>query len=98
METRIYRIVAQTDPVTVQSKKQEGGELSKCVIRLKSLGGKYEDEFLCTVFGPQALEKFAKDDVVAAQLQFRTHEANGNYYQDTIANDIVRINEPVKAF
>ena len=38
------KVMAQTEPVYVPSKKQESGQLAKCMIRLKELGGDYEDE------------------------------------------------------
>ena len=72
METKILKVTGQGDPMMVPSKKQEGGQLAKCYIRLKEL-------------------KFAEGSVVAASLEFRTHESNGAYYQDVVARDIVEL-------
>lgn len=92
MKKEIFKIVAQTEPVFVASKKQENGQLAKCYIRLKELGGEYEDEYVCAVFGNLAQCKFHKDELVVAALQFRTHESNGIFYQDVVANEIVKLN------
>ena len=61
------------------------------MIRLKELGGNYEDEYICAMFGNLALCKFAEGDVVVAALRFQTHESNGLFYQDIVANEIVKI-------
>ncbi len=73
----------------VPSKKQESGQLAKCYIRLKELGGDYEDEFVATMFGNLAQCRFAEHSLVAAGLRFQAHEVNGAWYQEVIANDIV---------
>ena len=91
MESRILRVVSQTDVVNVPSKKVEGGQVAKCVIRLKEPGGDYEDEYLATVFGNLALVKFMKGELVLAVLEFRTHESNGTTYQDVIAKELVKM-------
>ena len=92
MQTKICKVIAQTEPVYVQSKKSENGQLAKCYIRLRELGGDYEDEYQCALLGNIALCKFAAGKTVVATLRFATHEANGAYYQDIVANDIVPIN------
>ena len=43
MQTKILKVVAQGPVVQVPSKKQENGQIAKCMIRLKELGGDYED-------------------------------------------------------
>ncbi len=91
MQTKILRVVSQTEAVYVTSKKQENGQVAKGYIKLKELGGDYEDEYTCTVFGNLALVKFDKGDTVVAVLQFRTREANGAMYQDVVAKDIVKV-------
>ena len=91
MVTKILKVVAPTEPVYVPSKKTESGQLAKCVIRLKELGGDYEDEYVCAMYGNLALCKFADGDMVVAALRFTTHESNGYYYQDIVANDIVKL-------
>ena len=92
MVTKILKVMAQTEPVYVPSKKSDNGQLAKSMIRLKELGGDYEDEYICTMFGNLALCKFAVGKTVIASMHFQTHESNGSYFQDVVANDIVRIN------
>ena len=91
MKTIICKVVAQGEPVYVPSKKAESGQIAKTMIRLKMLGGDYEDEYICGMYGNLALCRFAEGVVVAASLRFMTHESNGNYYQDIVANDIVKL-------
>ena len=91
MVTKTLKVVAQGEPIYVPSKKTESGQTAKCMIRLKELGGNYEDEYICAMFGNLALGKFAEGDVVAAALRFQTHESNGSFYQDVVANEIVNI-------
>jgi hypothetical protein len=88
MRTIIAKVVAQTEAVYVPSKKAENGQVAKSVIRLKELGGEYEDEFACTLFGNLALCKFVAGDLVAAALRFQAHESNGQFYQDVVATDV----------
>lgn len=91
MVTKILKVVAQGEPSYVPSKKSENGQVAKCLIQLKALGGDYEDEFICTMFGNLALCKFATGKVVVATLRFQTHDVNGTLYQDIVATDIVNI-------
>ena len=91
METKICKVISQTEPVYVNSKKQENGQLAKCYIRLRELGGEYENEYLCAMFGNLALCKFDTGRTVVASLRFQTHEANGAYYQDVVATEIEKL-------
>ena len=91
MTTKILKVVTQTEPVYVPSKKSDNGQLAKSMIRLKELGGDYEDEYICAMFGNLALCKFAAGKTVIASLRFQTHKSNGSYFQDVIANDIQNI-------
>ena len=91
MQTKILRVVAQGEPAYVPSKKTENGQLAKCMIKLKELGGDYEDEFICAMFGNLALCKFAVGETIIVSLRFQTHESNGSYFQDVVANEIVKI-------
>ena len=91
MKTINCKVVAQTEPVYVPSKKQDNGQLAKSMIRLKELGGEYEDEYICAMFGNLALSKFTAGKTVIASLRFQTHESNGSYFQDVVANDIQNI-------
>lgn len=92
MKTIIAKVIAKTEPVYVQSKKSENGQLAKSYIRLRELGGDYEDEYNCTMFGNLAECKFNTGKTVVACLRFQTHESNGAYYQDIVANDIQPLN------
>ena len=83
--------MAQTEPVFVPSKKAENGQLAKSMIRLKELGGDYEDEYICAMFGNLALCKFTVESTVVSSLRFQTHESNGSYFQDVVASDIQNI-------
>ena len=93
MNINVYRVVSQSDVTYISSTKQEGGQLAKCVIKLKEFGGgKYGDEYACTMFGNLTQCRFAAGDLVAASLRFQVHEVNGTVYQEIIANDVVPIN------
>jgi hypothetical protein len=92
MQTKICKVISQTEPVYVASKKSENGQLAKCYIRLRELGGDFEDEYQCALLGNIALCKFDVGKTVVAVLRFSTHEANGTFYQDIVAQDIVPIN------
>lgn len=92
METKILHVVSQSDVTYIPSTKQEGGQLAKCIIRLKEFGsGKFGDEYACTMFGNLAQRRFAEGDLVAASLRFQVHEVNGMVYLEVIANDVVPI-------
>lgn len=91
MGIKICKVVAQGEPVYVPSKKAEDGRIAKCVIRLKELGGDYEDEYVCATFGGLALEKFAVGTTVVAALRFQSHEHDGACYQDVVATEIKNI-------
>ena len=94
MQTNIYRVVSQSDVTYVASQKAEGGQLAKCVIRLKEFGGgKFGNEYACTMFGNLAQCKFYEGDLVAASLRFQVHEVNGAVYQEVIANDVVKLSK-----
>ena len=99
MITEIFKVVSQTEPVYVQSKKQDGGQLAKCNVHLKGIGGDYAEEFYAVVFGENATQKLEQGELVAVSLRFGTHvnNDNGAVYQDVVAQGIVKINE-VKAF
>ena len=84
MKTIIAKVLGQTDITYVPSKKQENGQVAKSMIRLKELGGDYEDEYICAMFGNLALCKFAPGSIVAAALRFQTREQ----FQDVVASDI----------
>ena len=88
MVTKILKVMAQTEPVYVPSKKTDSCQVAKSMIRLKELGGDYEDEYICAMFGNLALCKFAVGKTVIASLRFQTHESNGSYFQDVVASEV----------
>lgn len=93
MKTKILRVVSQGVVTYVPSSKEANGQLAKCEIRLKMLGGsKFSDEFVATLFGNIALSRFNEGDVVVAVLRFSVHEVNGCLYQDVVCNDLVKLN------
>ena len=94
MKTEMLRVVSQGVVTYVPSSKEANGQLAKCEIRLKMLGGsKFNDEFVATLFGNLALCRFQEGDVVAAVLRFSVHEVNGCLYQDVVCNDLVKLNQ-----
>ena len=99
MITEIFKVVSQTDPVYVQSKKRENGQLAKCNVHLKGIGGEYAEEFYAVTFGENATQKLEPGELVAVSLRFGTHvnQDNGAIYQDVVATGIQKLND-VKAF
>ena len=99
MQTVILKVVSQTEPVYVQSKKQENGQLAKCNVHLKGIGGDYAEEFYAVAFGENATQKLEPGELVAINLRFSTHvnNDNGAIYQDVVAQGIQKLNE-VKTF
>ena len=94
MQTYICRVVSQGDVNYVASQKAEGGQLAMCVIRLKGFGGgKFGNEYACTMFGNLAQCRFYEGDLVVASLRFQVHEVNGATYQEVVANDVVKLNK-----
>ncbi len=92
MKTLIFYVVSQKDVSYVASQKAEGGQLAKCVIRLKEFGGsKFGNEYVGTMFGNLAQCRFFEGDLVAASLRFQVHEVNGAMYQEVVVNDVVKL-------
>jgi prophage antirepressor-like protein len=89
----IFKVTAQSDVFSVSSQKAAGGQISKCNIVLRELGGKYENTYLATMLGEQANIRFVKDDLVVAALRFSTREYNGQVFQDIVVNEIIKINK-----
>ena len=72
--------------------KAETGEIQKCNIVLRELGGpKYENEYVCAMLGNLAACRFNENDVVMATLRFTTNEYQGKVFQDVLATEIVNI-------
>ena len=94
METKILRVVRQGEAFSVQSKSSDNGQIQKCNIVLKELGGgKFENEYACAMLGNLAACRFHEGDVVAAALRFSTHEYQGQVFQEILATEIVTINK-----
>ena len=92
MKTTVFRVVSQGVVSYIPSTKQEGGQLAKCLIRLKEFGGsKFGNEYACTMFGNLAQCKFYEGDLVVASLRFQVHEVNGAMYQEVVANDVTKL-------
>ena len=85
MQAMILKVVHQGEAFSVQSQKAETGEILKCNIVLRELGGsKFENEYVCDMLGNLAACKFYEGDVVMATLRFSTHEYQGQLYQDVL--------------
>ena len=92
MQTMILKVVHQGEAFSVQSQKAETGEIQKCNIVLRELGGsKFENEYVCAMLGNLAGCRFYEGDVVMATLRFSTHEYQGQVFQDVLVTDIVKI-------
>jgi len=92
METKILKVVRQGEAFSVQSAKSENGQIQKCNIVLKELGGsKFENEFVCAMLGNLAACRFHEGDVVLATLRFSTHDFQGQTYQEILATDIIKV-------
>ena len=92
MEAKILKVVRQGEAFSVQSTKSETGQIQKCNIVLRELGGKFENEYVCAMLGNLAACRFYEGDVVAATLRFSTHEYQGQTFQEILATDIAKIN------
>ena len=84
----------QGEAFSVQSTKSESGQVQKCNIVLRELGGsKFENEYVCAMLGNLAACRFYEEDVVIATLRFSTHDYQGQTYQEVLVTDIVKINK-----
>ena len=65
MEARIFKVVRQGEAFSVQSAKAETGQIQKCNIVLRELGGgKFENEYVCAMLGNLAACRFYEGDLV----------------------------------
>ena len=85
MILRVKKCGAMT---TVQS---ENGVINKRMLVLQELGDKWANSYVVTVFKNLATIEFSEGELVVANMQFRTHEYNGQTYMDIVANDIVKL-------
>ncbi len=86
----ILKVVQQGQPYTVPSTKSENGQTQKCNMVLQRLGGPFEDQFLVTLWGNDALVRYDKDDLVVAVLRFSTHEYNSGQGMQTFQDITVK--------
>ena len=93
METKILKLVRQGEVFSVQSAKAEKGQIQKCNIVLRELGGKFENEYVCAMLGNLAGCRFFEGDVVAATLRFTTHEYQGQTFQEILATEITKLSK-----
>ena len=93
MQAMILKVVRQGEAFSVQSAKQESGQIKKCNIVLKELGSKFENEYVCAMLGNLAACRFYEGDIVIATLRFSTHEYQGQTFQEILATDVVKINK-----
>ena len=92
METKILRVVRQGEAFGVQSQKSESGQIMKCNIVLRELGGsKFENEFVCAMLGNLAACRFHEGDTVVCTLRFSTHTHQNQVYQEILVTDIAKI-------
>ena len=85
----LFRVINQSEPQQVASQKAEGGQVTKSTIVLQAFGGKYENVYVCTLFGNSATCKWYPGEMVFASLRFQAHEYNGQWYQDITVGEIV---------
>lgn len=88
---KLFRVVAQTPVVSVPA-KEDGTQTSKCTLMLQEVGGKYENSYAVTVFGNAAQCRYPPGEILYGVLRFQTHEYNGQWYQDTVAKELLPIN------
>ena len=92
METKILRVVRQGEAFGVQSQKSESGQIMKCNIVLRELGGsKFENEYVCAMLGNLAACRFHEGDTVVCTLRFSTHTHQNQVYQEILVTDIAKI-------
>lgn len=90
----IFKVIAQSEPVTVQ--KQDGSTIQKSTVVLQLTGGKYEDSFSATMLGTLATRRFVPGDVVWAALRFQAREyhpqqGGTTYLQDITVQEIIKM-------
>lgn len=93
MTTKFLQVVRQGEAFSVQSQKAESGQIQKCFIVLRELGGKYENEYVCTLLGNLAGCRFFEGDVVLAALKFSSHVFQEQTFQDVLCTEIVKISK-----
>jgi len=84
---QFFKVIAQQEPFSVT--KQDGSQLSKCIIVLQEIGGKFENSYACNLLGNSALCKFYPGDLVFASLRFTHSEYQGRFYNEISVQDII---------
>ena len=90
----LFKVLAQTEPVTVQ--KQDGSTIQKSTVVLQLTGGKFEDSFSAIMLGDLATRRLMPGDVVWATLRFQSREYHPRqgittYLQDITVQDIIKM-------
>jgi hypothetical protein len=89
---QIFKVVSQSETITIPSQKTESGQSFKSTIVLQEIGGKFADAYAATMLGNTAKIRFNTGDIVVAALRFAVHEHNDQVYQDVVVDDIVKLN------
>ena len=87
--TQIFKVLSQSEAISIT--KQDGSTISKSILVLQELGGKFENSYVCALLGPQY--RFAAGDLVIAALRFFHREHNGTPYQDITVQEIIKIGD-----
>ena len=85
-----FRVVQQGIAYAVQSQKADG-QLMKCNIVLRELGGKFENQYLGAMLGELAGLRFVEGDLVVAALRFSTRDYNGSTFQDILVTELAKV-------
>lgn len=91
MKADILRVISCGSVEQIPSQKAEGGMIAKRSMLLQELGGKYENQYVVTQFGSETAVPLAPGDVIVVTLRTFTRDYNGQVFQDTVANDIVKL-------
>ena len=88
---KIFKVVSQSEVITVPSQKSETGQTYKSTIVLREIGGKYANTYVAAMLGNSAKSKFYEGELVVASLHFSVHEHNGQTYQDVVVDEIIEM-------
>lgn len=85
--TQFFKVLSQSEAISIT--KQDGSTISKSILVLQELGGKFENSYVCALLGPQY--RFTAGDLVVAALRFSHREHNGSVYQDITVQEIIKL-------
>lgn len=88
---QIFKVVSQSETITVPSMRSENGQTYKSNIVLREVDGKHANTYVATLFGKDAQCRFYEGELVVAALYFSVHEHNGQSYQDVVVDEIVKL-------